>query len=202
MISFPVNVVLTVAFGLTGLYCVFHLFSTRRLSSATSSRSLTDTQVIDVNHVIMSAAMILMTWVMIGDALLWMQVVLFAVLALSLVPNWARTHALVDRIDIAGHALLDLAMIWMLAAMPLLMAGMDHGGGTGHGDHGAQDTGTSVATTPVWADVVNAGFVVVCVVAGAWWIGRATMCSRRRWHLACYALMAAAMGVMLVAMNA
>lgn len=215
MISFPVNVALTAAFGATGLYCLFHLLSTRRRDAASGSQPLTDAQVVDVNHVIMSAAMTVMTWVMIGDVLLWAQVVLFVVLAVSLLLNWQRATRAVDRVDVAGHVLMDAAMIWMLAAMPLLMAGMDHahetghgsGHGSGHSDHGshaghgghAMETSTA---TPAWADVVNVGFVVVCGVATMWWLFQVVGVSRHRWHSACHALMAAAMGVMLVAMNA
>lgn len=212
MISSPVNVALTAAFGVTGLYCLFHLLSTRRRDAGRGPGPLTDAQVVDVNHVIMSVAMIVMTWVMIGDVLLWAQVVLFVVLAASLLLNWQRATSAVDRVDVAGHVLMDAAMIWMLAAMPLLMAGMDHGHGAGHGSghgdhgshggHGGHGMETSTAATPAWADVVNVGFVAVCSVAAAWWLFWVVRMSRHRWHSACHALMAAAMGVMLVAMNA
>jgi len=208
MISSPVNVALTLAFCVTGLYCLFHLVSTRRVETAVGSKALSDEHVVDINHVIMSAAMILMTWVMIDDVLLWAQVILFAVLALSLVPNLQRAGVARARIDVLGHLLLDAAMIWMLAAMPLLMAGMDHSDGSGHGDHGGHgghgghDMDMSTAVTPAWADVVNVGFVVICGVAALWWLLQVVKVSRHRWHSACHALMAVAMGVMLVAMNA
>lgn len=206
MITFPVNVVLTCAFALTGLYCLFHLARSR--STAAPSRVLTDEQVVHVNHAIMSVAMILMTWVMFGDALLWMQVALFIVLTGSLVPNWIRARTAVERTDVATHIILDVAMVWMLAAMPLLMAGMDHGSGGDHGNHGSHaehghhDMPTAVAATPAWADAVNWLFVVACAVTAAWWVLRGTRSRGHRWHAVCHALMAAAMSVMLVAMNA
>lgn len=208
MISSPVNVALTLAFCVTGLYCLVHLISTRRNATVAGSSALSDEHVVDVNHVIMSAAMILMTWVMIDDVLLWTQVIVFAVLALSLVPNLQRAAGVTGRLDVVGHLLLDVAMIWMLAAMPLLMAGMDHGDGAGHGDHGSHGgpgghgLEMSTAVTPAWADVVNLGFVVTCGVVALWWLFRVVTVSRHRWHAACHALMAVAMGVMLVAMNA
>lgn len=207
MMTFPVNVVLTCAFALTGLYCLFHLVQSRGAAES-PSRTLTDAQVVDVNHVIMSLAMILMTWMMFGDALLWMQVVLFALLAMSLVPNWTRARTSVERTDVATHLTLDVAMVWMLAAMPLLMAGMAHGSGGGHGGqgshatHGGQEMSTAAAATPAWTDAVNWLFVVACAVAAAWWVFRGAQGQGHRWHAACHALMAAAMSVMLVAMNA
>ncbi|MGJ3509183.1 DUF5134 domain-containing protein [Enemella sp. A6] len=212
MIAFPVNVALTAIFVFTGLYCLYHFIAAQRSKSA-GSPALTDGQVVDINHLIMSAAMIFMTWVMFGDVLLWGQVALFAVLLLSLIPNWLRARGLTERLDVAGHMLLDLAMIWMLAAMPLLMAGMDHGAHGDHGDHADHSDHSDhgghgghemdmAADTPAWADAVNVGFVAICGLVAAWWLLRAVREPRHRLHSVCHLLMSVGMGVMLVAMNA
>lgn len=204
MLSFPVNVALTVAFAFTGLYCLGHLVASRRRTLAgTGPRTLTDGEVVDLNHGIMSAAMILMTWVVVSDAFLWTQVALFAILAASLLLNWVRAGSTVHRIDVVTHILLDLAMIWMLAAMPLLMAELAAGGG-GHDHHGGHHGVAEAvlpAVTPLWADIVNGGFVVISVAVCLWWIGRLVTGSGHRWHAACHAVMAGGMGVMLLAMN-
>ncbi|MDN5727336.1 MAG: DUF5134 domain-containing protein, partial [Propionibacteriales bacterium] len=147
----------------------------------------------------MSAAMIWMTWVAIGNVLLWALAALFVVLILSLVPSWRKATSLGDRLNVLGHVLLDLAMIWMLLAMPLLMAGMGHGDGSGMG--AAMDMEMPMPGTPVWADVVNLGFVVICGIAAVWWLAQVVRDPRHRWHSACHVLMSVAMGVMLVAMN-
>lgn len=206
MIAFPLNVFLTVVFGYTGLSCVLSLLSSRRREATTGSRTLVDQQFLDVNHVIMSAAMILMTWSVIGGAVLWIQVALFSVLALSLLPSWTRADTVVDRVDVAGHIFMDLATVWMLAAMPLLMAGMRDGSGSAHRDHLSHGVHNlempASATTPGWADAVNVGLVAVCVATVAWWAVRATNGPRYRRHSAYHASMAGAMGVMLIAMNA
>lgn len=205
MVHFPVNVGLTIAFAITGFYCLIHLISSRFGVAARHTRSLTDDEVVDVDHVIMSLAMVVMTWLMVDDVLLWAQVALFAVLTLSFLPNMKRARGTAARVDISGHMLLNLAMIWMLAAMPLLMAGMDHGtssGGAGHGSHGGGDTEGALVATPGWVDGVNAGFIAVCGVAAVWWIARVAVSKgRHRWHSGCHALMAAAMAVMLKVMN-
>lgn len=197
MISFPLNVVFTVAFAVTGLICLFHLLSTGQRGGVDGTRRVKDGWAIDVNHMIMSAAMIWMTWVAIGSVLLWGLAAVFVVLILSLIPSWRRAASVGDRVNVLGHVLLDLAMIWMLVAMPLLMAGMGHGDGSGMGDMEMPMPGT-----PVWADVVNLGFVVICGIAAVWWLSQVVRGTRHRWHAACHVLMAVAMGVMLVAMNA
>lgn len=206
MISFPLNVGLTIAFSLTGLYCLVHLLFSRARKAATLPGPLTDEEVVDITHVIMSVAMIAMTWVMIGDVLLWAQVALFVMLSMSLIVRMARSSDSVARVDLSGHVLLNVAMIWMLAAMPLLMAGPGHdvgSRGSAHGGLGAEGMEAPLAATPGWADVVNVGFVVASGVVAAWWLARvASKRSQHRWHQACHAVIAMAMAVMLVTMNA
>lgn len=80
--------------------------------------------IIEVNHLVMSVAMIFMIWVTVIDAVTWAQVTVFAIFALALLPVLLQQGEAAQRVSLAGHPILNAAMIWMLLAMPLLMAGM------------------------------------------------------------------------------
>lgn len=205
MISAPANALLTIVFVLTGLYCLWHLLGSRRRAVASpTSGSLSFAEVVDVNHAIMSVAMIVMIWVAVADVVLWAQVALFVVLALSLFPGLVAASRGTERTDVATHVVLDVAMIWMLAAMPALMAGMDMGGsgGSHHAGHGGDGMEMSMSATPAWADVVNVLFVVACLVVTVWWIIRAAGWRGHRLHPLCHVMMGTGMAAMLVVMNA
>nr|WP_256415644.1 DUF5134 domain-containing protein [Frigoribacterium sp. CFBP 13712] len=174
-----------------------------RLRAADRRAVITDGELVDVNHGVMSIAMIAMTWFFAMDVVTWAQVLLFAILGLSLVPPLLRASSRRARTDLAGHIALDVAMIWMLAAMPLLMAGaMSPGGGSVHAEHAGADAGADMLTaTPIWADVVNVLFVVVSVAAALWWLVQMFVSRGHRVHLLCHVVMAAGMAWMLVLMN-
>ncbi|MFS2243016.1 MULTISPECIES: DUF5134 domain-containing protein [unclassified Microbacterium] len=202
MIASPWDLILTVVFFATGLICLGDLIA-RRIRRPARTEDLADEELIDINHAVMSAAMILMTWVTVLDAVTWAQIALFAIFALALLPALARAHGFPHRVELVGHVVLNAAMIWMLAAMPLLMAGMDMGGdgGSAHaGHHGGGDE-MGLMATPVWADVVNTAFIVACTLGAAWWLYRAAVARGHRMHALCHALMAAGMGAMLWLMN-
>lgn len=197
MLSAPWNIVLTVVFALVGAYCLMRLFAYRpqpdRLGPALESAA------IHLMHLVMSAGMIAMCWLMaLPTVSNWAQIAVFAALALALLPGLVKAQPLPRRVDLAGHIWLAAAMIWMIAAMPLLMARMD--GGVHHG--GVEDEAMMVMTTPAWADVVNAVFVVGSAALAVWWIYRAARIGGDRVHALCHALMAAGMAVMLLLMNA
>jgi hypothetical protein len=200
MLGSPWDIVLTIAFSFTALVCAGHLVK-HRASSRASDGGLSDSGLIDVNHGLMSIAMIAMIWVSVIDVVTWAQMAVFAVLALSLLPVFGRARDTAVRIDLAGNVLLDAAMIWMLAAMPLLMAGaMDAGGGSAHAGHHA--VGDEMLTaTPVWADVVNVVFVVISAAAALWWVYRLVAAREHRLHTFCHVVMAAGMSGMLFLMN-
>lgn len=193
------SVVFTVAFALTGVYCLVRLVTHREHS--TPGGGLGTHQVIDLTHALMSAAMILMVWVAVGDVWMWAQVALFAVLALALIPSLSDVRTRAGRVDLLGHALLDVAMIWMLAAMPLLMAGMATTAGSGAAPHHGTASGDALTATPLWADVTNIVVTIAVVAAGGWWLVRAAR-GPQRLHSLCHAFMAAGMATMLVLMNA
>lgn len=202
MIESPWDLTLTVVFLVTGLICLGDLIA-RRIGRPARTEGLADEELIDINHAVMSAAMILMTWVAVLDAVTWAQIALFAIFAFALLPALTRAHGFPHRAELVGHIVLNAAMIWMLAAMPLLMAGMDMGGdgGSAHaGHHGGGDE-MALMATPVWADVVNVAFIVACTVGALWWLYRAAAVRGHRMHALCHALMAAGMGTMLWLMN-
>lgn len=199
MIAAPWNILLTLLFVMTAVICFWGLAARSRTRSEGSA--LTDTDLIDITHGIMSVAMIVMTWWTVWDAVTWAQVAIFAILALALVPSFRGANG-AQAVDLVGHIVLDAAMVWMLAAMPLLMAGMDMSDDASgaHAEHHGGG-GFALESTPVWADAVNGMFIALCVAATAWWIWRLFRSSHHRIHSVCHIAMAAGMGWMLVLMN-
>lgn len=201
MIAAPWNIVLTLVFVFTAAICLGSLITRRR--RIVGEASLTEPDIVDLTHGVMSIAMIVMVWWSVWDAVTWAQIAIFAVLALALVPSY-RGATRRRAVDFTGHIALGAAMIWMLAAMPLLMAGMDMGDSSGGGAHAGHGTasGMMLQATPAWADAVNLVFVAVCAVAAAWWLWRVIAGRHHRIHALCHTAMAAGMGGMLVLMNA
>lgn len=187
MVDPPWDLLLTVAFVLTGTAGIWILVVCPPSSTET---------VLHLNHAVMSAAMILMIWVIVSDVAVWAQVALFAVLALALLPALRRASDGARRADLVGHLGLNAAMIWMLAAMPLLMA--DVGGLEGHAGHGSAVAIAPAGDTPAWAIAVNSLFVAVCAAGVLWWLVRATAVREHRLPAIGHGLMAAGMGTMLV----
>lgn len=158
--------------------------------------------VLHVNHTVMSAAMILMIWVIVAEPAVWAQVGLFAVLTLALVTVLRRPGDLACRADLAGHLVLNAAMIWMLAAMPSLMASTHVTGVGGHAGHAGTAAVTHAGHTPDWAIAVNSVFAAVCLAWVGWWLLRAAAARGHRLPAIGHGLMAAGMGTMLVLMPA
>ncbi|NLU79228.1 DUF5134 domain-containing protein [Micromonospora sp. HNM0581] len=172
-----------------------------RRRAVSRDQPFSDEELIGINHGVMSAAMILMAWVMVEGAVAWAQIAVFAILALALLPAYRRTRHAADRTDLISHAGMDVAMIWMLAAMPTLMSELGTGGaGAGH-SHGGGSSGGAPMPTPAWADTVNIVFVALAVATALWWLYRSTTSSRHRVHSLSYSVMAAGMATMLLLMN-
>lgn len=199
MLTSPWDLLLTVLFATTGLWCAVDLFTHR---ARTAEGALSQHALIDLNHLVMSAAMILMIWVSVIDAVTWAQVAIFAIFALALLPSVFADDAVAQRISVADHVALNAAMIWMLLAMPMLMAGMTMVSGGDSGHHHGGDTADMPTSTPAWVDVVNVLFVVISTAAAAWWIVALLRQRGKHLHDGCYAAMAAGMALMLVVMNA
>lgn len=170
--SVPLAWVLTALFTATGGYAL------ARWSEAVSARRPAAHRTAELAHVVMSAAMVLMAWTWPGTAGLWVQLLLFGVFGAFFVGIAARGIPCGPAGPSAGaaHALMAAAMVWMLAAMPVIMpmavvpsgATGGHAGhaghgatpGAGHAMHGGQ-AGWAVAVTVVLGAAVLA-------VSGYW----------------------------------
>jgi hypothetical protein len=191
--------VLTIVFLLTGLVCAGDLVIRRR--GVPREQAFSDAELIDINHCVMSAAMILMVWLMVDGVFAWAQVAIFGILAFALLPAYLRARGASERVDVLGHVSQNVAMIWMLAAMPILMSEMGVGGGSGH-SHGVAAAGATPTPTPAWADVTNVVFVALSVTGALWWLYRAARpTSGHRLHQLTCAVMGAGMATMLLLMN-
>lgn len=188
MVDPPWDLLLTTAFLLTGTAGIWTLVVCPAPGAET---------VLHLNHAAMSAAMIVMVWVVVSDVAVWAQVALFTTLALALLLALREAGDTTRRADLMGNLALDGAMIWMLAAMPLLMADVPPGGHDAHAGHDTAAAIGAAADVPGWAIIVNSLFVAVCTAATIWWLVRATTVRTHRLAAVGHGLMAAGMATML-----
>jgi hypothetical protein len=175
-------VALTVLFALSGGYSLLRWASLRAGVAGHHGD-----QVAELSHVLMSLGMIAMVWAYgggTGDA-----VQLVAYLALS---GYFLTRLLRGRATghpgcpaPGFHLLMSGSMVWMVAAMPLLMAGSVAGpsGGMqmdgmtmGGMTMGGTDTGLDarpVTATPGWAIALTWVFIAGLVLGAGFWLRRA-----------------------------
>ena len=178
--SAPLAWTLTALFTLTGCYALI------RWSTAVSAGRPAAHRTAELAHLVMSVAMVVMTWTWSGTTGLTVQIALFTVFGGFFVVTAVRgIHCgYPGRLAGAAHALMAAAMVWMLAAMPLIMPMAvsasegghgAHGGHEGHGGSGGADhamhagqAGWAVAVTVVLcgALLVAAGFWAVRAVSG------------------------------------
>jgi hypothetical protein len=180
--SVPLSVALTVLFALSGGYSLLRWASLRAGVAGHHGD-----QVAELSHVLMSLGMIAMVWAYgggTGDA-----VQLIAYLALS---GYFLTRLVRGRTTgrpgcpaPGFHLLMSGSMVWMVAAMPLLMAGSVAGpsGGMqmdgmtmGGMTMGGTDTGLDarpVTATPGWAIALTWIFIAGLVLGAGFWLRRA-----------------------------
>lgn len=202
MLASPWDVILTVAFAVTGAFCLWHVAAPRPNGRPQAER------VIDMLHLIMSVAMVVMIWIPFGTIGTWIQAAVFAVLGILLLGSaLSRSLPRTRRADLVSHVMLSAAMVWMLAAMPLMMAGMpmpSGGSGGGHEGHAmpaaSDGSASGLAATPGWVDVVSWALVALCAVVVGWWAFRVATDRRHRGHRLCHLGMGAGMGLMLALM--
>lgn len=176
--SSALSVLLTLGFALTGV------FSLIRLAGLTAAGRQPADRLVELFHLVMSLAMIGMTWAWSGgpdtrSGLL--QIVVFGFFAL-----WFG-HALIrrlghDRVAQSSHLTMAGATVWMVAAMPVLMgvtaSPSGVGGHAGHGGHGSSsDAGAGLAPGPAAAPPAVA--VAATVVFAALLVGFAVVASVR-----------------------
>lgn len=197
MVEPPWDLLLTGAFVITGTLGVWTLVVGPERTGPPRRPRLDAYAVLHVNHAAMSAAMIAMIWVIAWGVAVWAQVALFALLTVALLPALRSASDRARRADLVGHLALNASMIWMLAAMPLLMAGTHATSTDGHAGHGGVAAASPAGHTPGWVVVVNSIFIAVCLVGLLWWLLRAAAVRRHRLPAAAHGLMAAGMGTML-----
>ena len=188
--SHSLMVVFTIVFAVTGLYSLV------RFAALVSGAAADGDRVAELAHLMMSIAMIAMTWEFSGGPDTTsgiLQIVVFGVLGLWFLVRIAGPDHGHGRGETAYHLVVAAAMVWMVAAMPVLMGGsgtrMDtSAGGGSHGDHGSMtgtgmtgmdsanvaggmDTG-DMGGPPAWTRVITFVFVVLLVGAMALWSSR------------------------------
>ncbi|MDX2969202.1 DUF5134 domain-containing protein [Kribbella solani] len=185
-------VALTAIFGGTGAYCVARL-ATRRWAGIGT--------IVDLNHVAMSVAMLVMVWWPSFSGGTWPQVAVFAGVGVVFVHHLAGSETIAARAGALAHVVMNGGMVWMLVAMPALMAaggmaGMDAMAGMHHG--GGSDVSSGVQA---WVTMLTWDVVVVLALGAAWWIVQAVRTRGHRVLCGCHGLACAGMAGMLALMT-
>ena len=191
------SVALTGVFAATGLYCLWRVMAGRSQGIET---------VADVNHVLMSPAMVVMLWWPSAGAGRWVEVTVFGGLALFFFHHLAGSVTVTARAAALMHAGMNVGMVWMLLAMPALMSGggmeMDGGmaGMSGH-QHGAgTTTAQDLVGLQAWSALLSWVVTGLLALAAAWWLVRAIRHRGHRVQCCCHGLACAGMGAMLALM--
>lgn len=177
---FPValSLVFTVVFVVVGLRSLV------RFAHATAE-GMGGERAVELCHLLMSLAMVAMTWGWTGgpDSISGIaQIVAFGLFAVLFAVDLLRSSAGRGVAESGYHLLTAAAMVWMVAAMPLLMGmSADVGGAAAGGQHHGGSSGDVVVTTdagamtaaaPLWAVVVSWAFVLLLVFAAVYWVPR------------------------------
>ncbi|AMT94782.1 MAG: DUF5134 domain-containing protein [Brevibacterium aurantiacum] len=193
---------LTLTFALTCIICIQH-FATCWRASRKDSRPIAEPHrlalVADANHFVMSIAMLVMVWTSAGQIATWAQIAFFTAAGAIMVTGLFRTPETAQKITVGFHITLNAAMVWMLAAMPILMNDQ-MGQNTGHGDMGGSEMAMTMAPTPIWAAPTNWTAIILCAIATCWWAVQSARSRRIDIHAFCHALMGFGMTAMLILM--
>lgn len=206
MFTLPWSLALSAIFVVTGAVCVLHLAQSLR----PATEPLGDhghggpvAVTVHVDHLVMSLAMLLMIWRPVGSVGTWAQIVVFAAFAVLLLVALLRAHGAAHRVDLAGHAALNAAMVWMLGTMPLLMGRSASASSDPHAAHHGGSMGSMAmqpTPTPAWASVGTGIAIAICVLVALWWLVRLARDRGHRLHAGCHLLMGAGMALMLALM--
>ncbi|HEX4248400.1 MAG TPA: DUF5134 domain-containing protein [Pseudonocardia sp.] len=197
--SIPLSVALTVLFAGTGCYSLLRWASLRAGAAGHHGD-----QVAELSHLVMSLAMIGMVWGYGGPVADTVQLVAFGGFSCYFLGRLALGRLALGRLALGRlglgrlglgwlglgrwrparpgcpapgfHLLMAGSMVWMVAAMPLLMAGMSTGVGGGGmvmdgmvmgGDAGP--SGPVVTETPGWALALTVLFSIGLLVGAGYW---------------------------------
>lgn len=167
----------TVVSTLTGVYSLV------RLAELTSGTDRTGSRIAELSHLGMSLAMIAMAWDWTGGPSSptgLLQIVVFGLFGI-----WALARLTVpvghhSRATEGYHLTVNAAMVWMVAAMPLLMPAAPAAPADDHHDMAGM-TGmagmpapadTPAPSTPGWVLAVSGAFVVLLLVGAGLWATR------------------------------
>lgn len=171
--SVALSVPFIVLYAMTGGYSLLRWASLR-----TGTAAHPGDPVAEVSHVVMSLAMIGMVLGYGGSTSNLVQIVLFGVLCGYFAVRWVALRRGMGgaACPVPGfHLLMCAAMVWMVAAMPLLMGG---GGASDGGMQmdgmqmggGSSGTTASAGPTPVWASAVTVAVALGLMVAAGHWL--------------------------------
>ncbi|MFG1911427.1 DUF5134 domain-containing protein [Kribbella sp. NPDC048928] len=172
---------LTVIFGATGLYCLWRLAVGRGRGIET---------VVDVNHVLMSPAMVVMLWWPADGVARWVQVAVFGGAAVVFFRQLAGSVEVTARTGALLHAAMNFGMVWMLLAMPSLMPN--------HGDLAMDMTRSHpLVGVQAWTAMLTGVVAASLTLAAAWWLLHAVRSPGHRILCTCHALATAGTAVTL-----
>ncbi|MGW6276201.1 DUF5134 domain-containing protein [Kribbella sp. NPDC055071] len=189
------SVALTVVFSATGLYCLWRLMTVRRPPMET---------LVDVSHVVMGPAMVVMLWWPSAGQARWIQMAIFGGFAVVFLYHLAGSVTVTARAGALVHGAMNLGMVWMLAAMPILMSSgggmagmeMDMAGM----DHGAVSLSDLVGIQ-AWTAMLSWVAVGLLIISAGWWLVRLIQTPGHRILGGCHCLTCAGMATMLALMT-
>jgi hypothetical protein len=175
----------TVVFAFTGLYALV------RLAELSSTTDRSGSRIVELSHLLMSVAMIAMSWAWSvgptsGSGIV--QIVVFGFFTIFFLARLTPASTGDERFHVGYHVVMNAAMVFMVAAMPQIMgADMSAHGGSGGSHHGGDDgmagmagmpgmggtggaDGTVSTATPLWATAATWLFVVLLFAAAFLWV--------------------------------
>ncbi|NMH98449.1 DUF5134 domain-containing protein [Pseudonocardia acidicola] len=182
----PLAVALTVLFAITGAYSLV------RWASLVSARSVRGGDPLtELFHLVMSVAMVAMTWAWSGSLGDRVQIIVFTGFGVYFlwrlgIAGRTGVRSGHGRIELGYHVLMAAAMVWMVAGMPVLMG--TSSGGAAHAGHsgsagmasmpdmpGMPMSTAAMSGTPMSAGATPAWAVGLSVLLSAALLGAAVM---------------------------
>jgi hypothetical protein len=131
--------------------------------------------VVDVNHVLMSPAMVVMLWWPADGLARWVQVAVFGGATVVFFRHLAGSVEVAARTGALLHAAMNFGMVWMLVAMPA------HERMEMTGPH-------PVVGIQAWAALLTGVVAGSLSLAAAWWLLHAVRSRGHRILCTCHAL--------------